>query len=259
MLRIFKRVPGIKPAGRAVTVYGDDVFLVSYPRSGNIWVRFLLANLLDCETPASFATTWQIMPDIYKKTNRQLAKLPRPRFIKSHEPFDSRYNKVVYIVRDPRDVLISYYHFHRKFQLIDDGHPIERYGDDFLVGRLPYGSWGEHIGGWIDARKGDDDFLMVRYEDLLSYGPETVRKICSFVGISANQSAIDRALRLSSAERMRALEEKEQSLWSSRGVRTDIKHVRQARAGTWREELPKDLAEAVASKWGDLMTSLGYL
>ncbi|MGA2347505.1 MAG: hypothetical protein ABSF93_15935, partial [Candidatus Sulfotelmatobacter sp.] len=42
---------GRQIAGRGVTVFPDDIFLVSYPRSGNTWTRFLLGNLIDQNNP----------------------------------------------------------------------------------------------------------------------------------------------------------------------------------------------------------------
>src|ERR1019366_2584136 len=91
-------------AGRAVQVLPDDIFLVSYPKSGNTWTRFLLGNLLNPDEGITFANVERKVPDIYAESKRTLKKAPRPRLIKSHECFDPRYRRVIYIVRDPRDL-----------------------------------------------------------------------------------------------------------------------------------------------------------
>src|SRR5437868_9727768 len=111
----WKILTGRLPAGRNLKVLTDDVFVVSYPRSGNTWTRFLIANLISPEDPATFANIEQKLPDIYRHSQRQLLQSPRPRMLKSHEAFDSRYKKVIYIVRDPRDVSVSGYHYRIKF------------------------------------------------------------------------------------------------------------------------------------------------
>jgi hypothetical protein len=49
--------------------------------------------------------------------------MPRPGIIKSHQYFDPRYKRVIYVVRDPRDVALSQFHFHRKRGLIEDSYP----------------------------------------------------------------------------------------------------------------------------------------
>jgi hypothetical protein len=85
---------------------------------------------------------------------RKLAKVPRPRLIKSHEYFDPRYKKVIYIVSDPRDVVISYYYFHLKQRFIEDGYPMERFVSRFVSGDVDpiFASWGENVAGWIATR-----------------------------------------------------------------------------------------------------------
>src|SRR5437764_14210828 len=85
-----------KEAGRQLTVLPDDVYLVSYPRSGNTWTRFLIANLLDHENPPSFADIEARIPAINLWPDKFLLRLPRPRILKSHEYFDPRYPRVIY-------------------------------------------------------------------------------------------------------------------------------------------------------------------
>src|SRR5205085_6950732 len=98
------------PAARGLTVLPTDVFLVSYPRSGNTWLRFLLANALRPAEPATFATFGEVVPDIYDETDRELRRRPSPRVLKSHEPFDRRYRRGAYLAPPPADVAVSYYH-----------------------------------------------------------------------------------------------------------------------------------------------------
>ena len=127
---------GRSRGGRNFPVFPDDVFIVSYPRSGNTWTRFLIANLIYPEEAITFANMEWKIPDVYKNTRRQLLRTPRPRILKSHEYFDPRYKKVIYIVRDPRDVALSYYHFARKYRKVEDGYPLERYISRFIAGEV---------------------------------------------------------------------------------------------------------------------------
>ena len=143
------RVSG-SAAGRGLTVYGDDVFLVSYPRSGNTWMRFLLYALLHGDAPSSFANVDHAIPGIYRHADRTLRRLPKPRILKSHEYFDPRYNRVIYLVRDPRDVLLSYYRYHLKLRRIDEGYPPDEYASLFVAGDLDgFGSWAQNAGSWL--------------------------------------------------------------------------------------------------------------
>ena len=86
---------GRQLAGRGATVYPDDVFLVSYPRSGNTWTRFLLGNLISQNEPVTFSNIESRIPEIYFNPDRVLRALPRPRMLKSHECFQPQYPDVI--------------------------------------------------------------------------------------------------------------------------------------------------------------------
>jgi len=74
---------GLNRGGRNFRVFPDDTFLVSYPRSGNTWTRFLIANLLFQDQEVSFMNIDYLIPDVININRRELAKIPRPRLITS--------------------------------------------------------------------------------------------------------------------------------------------------------------------------------
>src|SRR5512135_2277356 len=88
--------------GRDIEVRMHDLFLVSYPKSVNTWLRFILANLMHPDMSVTFSNIEQLAPDIYQHSSNELKGVRDPRALKSHEYFDPRYKKVIYIVRDPR-------------------------------------------------------------------------------------------------------------------------------------------------------------
>ena len=251
---------GRSRGGRNFPVFPDDVFIVSYPRSGNTWTRFLIANLIYPEEPVTFANVEGKIPDVYKNTRNQLLRTPRPRILKSHEYFDPRYKKVIYIVRDPRDVAVSYYHFDRKRKKIEDGYPLERYIARFIAGDVDdYGSWKDNLASWLATRQGVESFLLLRYEDMLEQPAAELAKVASFLGIERSPEQVSRAVELSAADRMRHLEKEQAAAWvNTRKTRKDIPFVRAAHAGEWRSSLPPNLAAAIEAAWGPLMESLGY-
>jgi hypothetical protein len=252
---------GLHTPGRNVRVFPDDIFLVSYPKSGNTWTRFLIANLVYPEKNPDFSNINDLLPDPEAMSKRDLERVSRPRILKSHQYFDPRYQKVIYIVRDPRDVVLSEYHFDIKRRAIADDYPREKFVSRFVRGELnhPYGTWGENAATWFYTRRGDPRFLLVKYEALQSQAVDEMARIAGFLGISATPDRLAKAIELSSADRMRELEKKQGHLWSStRETRQDKPFVRSAKAGGWKAELPEASVAEIESAWGGLMREMGY-
>jgi hypothetical protein len=255
-------VLGTDKAERNFAVYPDDTFVVSYPRSGNTWTRFLIANLMHPSEVVSFANIERLIPDTSSQSNRALKRTPHPRIVKTHQYFDHRYRKMIYIVRDPRDVALSYYDFHRKYRHIKDSYSLEAWVDDFVRGKLisaDWGSWGENVASWLYTRGASPDFLLLRYEDMVENTQEELARIAGHLGIEATPERLSGAIERSSADRMRELEKQGQNEWvATKKHRKDIPFVGVARAGGWRTKLPKSCVARIESAWGNLMTSLGY-
>jgi hypothetical protein len=255
-----KYILGKDLAGRNLTVFPDDTFIVSYPRSGNTWTRFLVANLLYPSTPVNFTNIERLIPDIDLNGKRFLNRLPRPRVLKSHEYFDPRYPKTVNIVRDPRDVVLSYYHFHLKLGKVPDGFPIRQYVERFLTRDFDiYGSWGEHVASWLATRYPSQGLLLLRYEEMIEQPARQLARLAAFLGIEADSERLSRAVERSSAENMRRMEKTQSDVWVvTKKARKDIPFVGVASAGQWKSGLPESCVAAIESAWGHLMTALGY-
>src|SRR5450631_649825 len=136
------------PAGRAVTVFPGDLFLVGYFRSGSTWSRFLFGNLIQQDEPVTFTNMDRLVPSIYESPDRVLRNLPR--VLKRHECFDPRYPRVIYVVRDPRDVAVSFYFYNLKVRVIPDGYSMDQFVERFVAASVvPYadrvGCWQDHV------------------------------------------------------------------------------------------------------------------
>jgi len=251
---------GLQLVGRNLDVFPDDVFLVSYPKSGNTWTRFLIGNLISKGEKADFSSINRIIPDPEALTKRAANQLPRPRILKSHQYFDPRYPKVIYIVRDPRDVAVSQYHFQRKRRVIQDGYPIEEFVRGFIRGETSiYGSWGENAASWLATRHGQSNFLLLRYEDMLEDTRQALAKVAAFLDICATPERLQLAVENSSADHMRELEKSQAKLWSTtKNTRQDVPFVRAAKSSEWKSELPHESVAEIESAWGHLMRYLGY-
>lgn len=259
--KLWKNALGTDIAGRTLAVRPDDTFIISYPRSGNTWTRFLIGNLLHPEG-VTFGNIEKLIPDAEAQSSRYMRRVPSPRMIKSHSYFDPRYPKVIYIVRDPRDVALSYYDFSRKYRQIEDTYPLERYIEDFTAGHLlsaGWGTWGENVASWVYARGARPGFLLVRYEDMKARPAEELRRVADFLGIAASDEQMRSAVERSSADRMREMEKTQSNDWvTTKNKRSDIPFVRTASVGGWKTNLRTEYAAKIEARWGHIMAQLGY-
>jgi hypothetical protein len=257
---------GKTAAGRAVTVFPDDVYLTSYLRSGNTWTRFLLGNL-NWGDPVTFANIESRVPEIYCIPDRTLRNLPRPRLLKSHEVFDPRYPWVIHVVRDPRDVAVSFYHHHVKAGNIPDGYNIDEFVPRFVAAEFDSacGTWADHVMSWLAMREGKSNFLLLRYEDLKENTDRELLKIGRFLQragfdhVDTSAERLARAVELSTPQRMRELEKQQsQHHVQLKRTRQDKPFIRNAKCGAWREDLSPKSVALIESAWGDVMQHLGY-
>jgi hypothetical protein len=264
---VWKVVTGTQPAGRNLTVFDDDVFIVSYPRSGNTWTRFLIGNLLYQDDPITFRNIESRIPEIYFNPDHVMRRLSRPRILKSHECFQPRYRRIIYIVRDPRDVCVSNYHHNLKAGNIPDGYPMDDFVPRFLRAEFDtqFGSWADNVGSWIAMRENEPGFLLLRYEDMKADPTGELAKVANFLhqfsfrDVQATPERLARAVTLSTPERMRELEKQEAKDWAvTKSTRQDKPFVRSAVAGGWKAALSQQSIALLESELGPLMAKLGY-
>ena len=179
-------------------VLQNDIFLVSYPKSGNTWLRFILANLLNKNEEINFTNIHQYsaeegkIPSLKDELNKQ-------RFVKSHSQFNSSFPKIIYIVRDGRDVYVSYYHY-----LKNNLPPGTSFKEFLANGPFIYGRWSEHVFSWLDNCK--NPLLLIKYEDMHRDPLNTMGKVIDFIGLEVDNMSIKIALEKSCFDHMRNLE-----------------------------------------------------
>lgn len=258
---ISKIVLGRNYARRNLTVFPDDIFITSFPKSGNTWVRFIIGKLLYDEE-ITFLNIEKKVPDIYQSTDSFLLNLDRPRYLKSHEYFDPRYKTIIYIVRDPRDIAVSMFYFFKKLGVLRENDQIN---DEFIVSFIngdfnTFGSWSENVSSWLGTVQYKRRFLLLKYEDLLNDIMTEVNKICSFLKINVNESAIKRAVEDASSDKMKKMEVKQQHFWKPiKNSDYSIPFVRSCKYGQWKHELSLEHSKMIKDAFGRVMTQLDYM
>ena len=227
------RVPG-----KYYKVQKDDILLISYPKSGNTWLRFLFGNVM-YSSGVDFKNIDKFIPDIYRTTKKEIEDLDSPRVIKSHEPFFPNNSKVVYIYRDPRDVVISYYYWYKKFNRLK-GESFEFFFNSFLEGNVSYGLWSEHLKGWREAaEKRPRNVYMVKYETLKEDTLKEFKKILQFCDLDYSDERILEAVNKSEFKNMKKMEEKQSKDSIFKDTNLNISFVRSGKS-EWKDVLSED-------------------
>ncbi len=160
----------------------DDLWVVSYPRSGTTWTLFL-AHLLRTRGELDFAHLTDVAPWFERdlalgfKTAADLDALPSPRLFKSHLPFAClpARGRVVYVEREAADVALSYFHLYQSYLDYHDG--FDAFFTRFLDGDLQYRSWLAHTRAWREGAADDERVLLLRYEDLQADLPRELSRL----------------------------------------------------------------------------------
>lgn len=234
----------------------NDVFLASYPRSGNTWLRYLLAQVLTGR-PATFESINSLIPEV--GIHRGAAKLlpGTGRLIKTHELYSPCYKRAIYLIRDVRDVIVSQFLREKELGLVWWG-AFDAYIPRFLDGSINnFGPWHNHIPDWLDsplAQQGD--LLVVRFEEMRRNTQQQLERIVDFLGYRASLETLAEAIADNTVDRLRSLENNTQRVHTSR--REDGRFIRQGAVMGWRERLTEPQLQLIEKYAGKTMARLGY-
>lgn len=194
------------------------VWIASYPKSGNTWVRFLLHHYLWGEPRNSLELNLRI-PDLHRPAGRIDTSAARL-LVKTHFalsenlPYLGLTDRAIHIRRHPKDVLLSGMNYWR----LESGQApdaaacargfIEAGGDPAWI-KMGFGTWAEHAESWLST----DRFPVhaATYEGLRADTTGELRRMLEFLGEEIDEARLARAVELSDFERLRELERKEKS------------------------------------------------
>jgi hypothetical protein len=232
----------------------NDIFLVSYPRSGNTWMRFMIGNYLS-GGKIDFINVHSFMPDMHYQADEVEKSTLDPRIIKSHFAFRPEFKNVIYLVRNGKDVAVSYYHFHRRSKLIPEDCTFADFLPKFNEGSVEFGKWSTHVDSWLG--NGPDRFLFIRYEDLKTNPVGELIKICIFAKMEVDLERLRYAVEVSKFENMSKLDAEQ----PRRGIEPKDKDQLFVRAGgtNYDKDFDAELDRHFLDAHGATMKRLGYI
>lgn len=227
----------------------SDVILASFPKTGSSWVRlFLFHYIFDINSNSvSFDDLDRKMPEF---GHPSMLEYHAPRYsarvVKTHQPYPSIFNgrKAVVVTRDPRDVMISYFHYLSARKDFRFGSTI-----DDLVRSDAFGVKAYCI---FHRRWLANPHYLIRYEDLRSDPYEGFTGLLKYMGVEPCSSKVVRALESSSMEKTRAAQ-KHSSESFQRQFSAGFQFARSGTIGEGRSELHPELKDHIriaSAKYG---------
>lgn len=273
---------------------GNIVWLASYPKSGNTWLRAFLANLIanrrdpvpldelhkycdDDALPEHFTELAGKSSTLLDLTEMSIlrpqvhaliaAKSIGTRFVKTHNMAGSFAHQplqnwdvtagMIHIVRNPLDVVVSMTHH---FGLSAD-EAVERLGNENVATENSgmfasqiLSSWSNHAKSWADLPATTG--ITLRYEDLAEKPEKFFLKIARYIGHGADRERINLAVRHSTFKTLSALERAHGFKEASHKSRA---FFRKGQTNEWRQALTREQIRTVIEQHGEQMRRFRYL
>ena len=268
------------------------LWLASYPKSGNTWVRAFLSNYF-------LKKTTNILDNIYNIENfprekmfegivdkkliekdqfelfkyfiaaqKKINENNKLNILKTHNfagsmkdyPFTDSNNTcgVIYLIRDPRSVAVSYaYHgnisFEKSVDLLLNEERIGINDKIYIEARL---SWSIHAQSWINSKWPK---VIIRYEDLHNdpfiYFKSILSFLRKFIKFEIDDEKIKKTIEICSFKNL-SEEEKRVGFKEQTG---SVNFFRKGEIHEWKKTLPKNLIRKIEQKLEKQMKELGYI
>ncbi|CAK1581636.1 unnamed protein product [Parnassius mnemosyne] len=260
----------------------SDVFVVTFPRSGTTWMQELVWLILKnfdyekaLETPLTVRYAF-LEPDMFLNHNempgmlhdekfkktveenmppvQKVLSMASPRFIKSHLPLSLLPPKlldtckVFYVARDPRDVVVSFYHHSKLMKMLLDEVDFVTYWELFINDLIPWGPQFEHVKeAW--RMRNHPNMLFLFYEDLSKDLPACVRRVAKFLGKEITKEQIEKLCEHLKIDNFKKNKSVNYDNLKGIGLLNEKESfIRKGKVGGWRDYFDEKMTEQ-AQRW----------
>uniref|UniRef100_A0A452GRA2 Sulfotransferase n=1 Tax=Gopherus agassizii TaxID=38772 RepID=A0A452GRA2_9SAUR len=234
---------------------------------GTNWMREILSLIHSDGDPGWVRSVlnWDRAPWVESRPGLEAAlKYPPPRLLCSHLPvqlfpksLQRSKAKIIYTLRCPKDVLVSLYHFSKLVRYFRDPGSLDSFLEDFLSGNVMYGSWFDHVTGWMGL-KGNENFFSITYEELQQDLQGSVRRICHFLGKELSEEQVAAVVENASFQSMKGNKMSNFSQLSDEYMdHQKGELLRKGICGDWRNHLSEAQSQRFDTIFRERMQGLG--
>lgn len=256
-----------------------DIYVVGFPKSGNTWLARLIAEITNSNINVDDTK------DVINNADNKLERKGNYKIHKIHDSTNSekilKSNKVVYIVRDVRDVLISGFFFNNpqfNEEQVKNIFIIKKYFNyeikklnniwqgnlltntivtlNIILAKLknenyPYGyvgSWSEHINTWSN----NSNTIVVKYEDMLLDTHSELQRVVKFLNLNVKDTDLIKVIENQSFEYKK-------KKFLEQGDNVNVKFMRSGKSGKWKILLDNNIIDIIESRQKRMMHKYNYI
>ncbi|XP_065568027.1 sulfotransferase 1E1-like isoform X2 [Artemia franciscana] len=231
----------------------QDVVVASFPKSGTTWLEeivFLIQTHLDFKLAASTILESRFPYLEYPYPGlKSIAKQQGGRMIKTHLPLSllpddllQKGTKVIYIMRNPKDVAVSYYHFFRLLSFVNYKGEFRDFLKSFMKNEVVYTPYFPHVLEYWNNRD-NPNLLVVHFEEMKKDPETVVQKISNFLGKDLTYDEVRMIVEHTRFENMAINPSVNYSHWEDLGLvnKNEGKFFRKGAVGDWQNYFSEDL------------------
>ncbi|KAF8781773.1 sulfotransferase 1E1-like [Argiope bruennichi] len=243
----------------------DDIYVVSYPKTGTTWLQeivYLIHSNVDINSARNLSLDKRFPYIEHSKTNfNEVKNMNSPRLLKTHLPYSclpedilQKQCKMIYITRNPRDVAVSYYHFACMLKETQYKGNFEQFFQRFLLDRTTYSPFLLHNLEFWNHRN-DKNVLFLFYEDLKRDITSNLKKIAEFLDRNLSDeelNSIKKHTEFKSMAKQESVVLPEDATVGSKGS-----FFRKGQTGDWKNYFTPDMIQKLDIKINEMLKDTG--
>ncbi|XP_053269150.1 sulfotransferase 2B1 isoform X2 [Pleuronectes platessa] len=247
----------------------DDIVIVTYPKSGTTWSQEIVPLIMSGGDPASVESlhNWDRVPwlEMHRSRDLNLEKRPSPRMFATHFHYNMMppgffevKPKVIYVMRNPKDVFTSFLHYSEVASFLVNPGPQGEFLHKFLDGKVCHGSWFDHIKGWLNAED-KERIMYISYEEMIMDLNDSVSRIAQYLEKPLTTEVIEKI-----TDRCLFKNMKQNNMSNYSAVpceimdRTNSEFLRKGITGDWKNQLTVAEAEYFDAVYTDKTNDFKY-